>query len=136
MGRSLISLSRYTKDSQLCTQRVLGKAGYLQRVIDKQEPCRYCDVADKVDTLTTAYWVGGGAFWFACHKSCKVVGEKEEAYQCQLIDEDCNDCKHFVRGERISKKDCKGTCEKLNNKEVVAHVQFCSSHECFEHRKG
>jgi hypothetical protein len=66
------------------------------------DKCRYCDelVLESELTTTHSYWGGSP---FPCHKSCKVAGEKQEAYDCQVIDADCNDCKHFKRGEVIKR---------------------------------
>ena len=67
-------------------------------------------------------------------KNCKEEGKKLEAYECQKIDADCNDCKHFLRQDNKSNGIWHGFC---NKKQVntVAYVNFCSSNECFEHRK-
>lgn len=61
-----------------------------------KETCRYCglSIADSERVITHSYWQG---LPFPCHKACKDQGVKDEAYQCQVEDADCNDCKHFKR---------------------------------------
>lgn len=75
------------------------------------------------------YWKG---CWAGTHKECQMADLVKE---CQTIDADCNDCKHFERKERVSNQIFKGNCLKLN-KETTAYPNFCSGHECFEHRKN
>jgi len=60
--------------------------------------CRYCakPIADGEAAPTFAYWF---ATPFVCHPACKDAGIRQEAYECQLIDADCNDCKHYKRGK-------------------------------------
>ena len=60
--------------------------------------CRYCDlpVAPEDTSITHAYWGGSP---FVCHRECKHDGLRREAYECQLIDSDCNDCAHYRRGK-------------------------------------
>jgi hypothetical protein len=90
--------------------------------------CRYCHkLAIDNPVITKGYW---SSSWALCHPECKKEGEREEAYECQKIDSDCNDCKFFKRIKGIE-----GTCEKFNKK-TTANPNFCSSHNCFEHRKG
>ena len=47
------------------------------------------------------YWgphsVDGVPVRFPVHKACKQQAMKDEAYECQVIDADCNDCRHFDR---------------------------------------
>src|SRR3954469_10640068 len=112
--------------------------------------CRYCNlpVEEKDKTITHSYWQGVP---FICHKSCKVEGEKEEAYLCQNIDADCNDCKYFKRGTLVKKElsdiiDGKpgkrlvnmgyfeGHCLKFD-KPAIACPKQCTGLKCFEHRK-
>ena len=91
--------------------------------------CRYCNkiIKENEFTITQSYWK---ALWFPCHKSCKDAGYKQEAYDCQCIDSDCNDCKYFKRD-----KGNKGQCLKYN---IAVHTSpnFCSGFECFKHRKS
>lgn len=61
----------------------------------------------------------------------------EDVFEMQKIDADCNDCKHFQRGELIKGlgMNCfKGHCKKLA-KPTTAWPMNYSGHECFEHRK-
>ena len=107
--------------------------------------CRYChSPVDDSDCVTTlAYW---NQTPDVCHSGCKQEGEKQEAIECQVIDADCNDCKHFKRNGRTN--EVKGTattmgakatsvwgdCLKLG-KPTTGHPHFWSGKECFEHRR-
>ena len=111
--------------------------------------CRYCGKAIENDTDTTvSYW---GVTKFPCHKACKVEGEKTEAYDCQVIDADCNDCFFFQRGQAIfrwlscmdkgkpskryaSMEITEGHCLKFHRR-AIASPKFASGFECFVHRK-
>lgn len=108
--------------------------------------CRHCKlpVTSEDFVLWTSYWYG---MWFPAHKEC-LQFKKQESIDCQTIDADCNDCKHFERGKRqtmevsdggknktVSLTGFGGYCRKLN-KDTVAQPNFCSNHECFEHRSG
>jgi|SRR5579864_56129 len=97
--------------------------------------CRYCrkEVTRETAAITGSYW---GGFTFLCHASCRIEGERCEAYACQLIDADCNDCSHFT-SERVSSggEVRYGHCGKFD-KPVVARPNFCSSLDCFEHRRS
>jgi hypothetical protein len=91
--------------------------------------CRYCfKEVDRSDAIiTNSYW-GKGRRIFICHKVCKKEGEKDEAYECQKIDANCNDCKFFDRK--------KYWCIKLDCKPPVAVTpNYCSHLDCFVHRK-
>ncbi len=94
----------------------------------KEASCRYCTKPIKKEdiVITEAYYQ---PFKFFSHKNCKKEGYKEEAYECQKIDSDCNDCKYF---DRI--KGSQGNCTKFN-KEVEARANFASGLKCFTHRK-
>lgn len=115
--------------------------------------CRYCDKplaeADAVKTL--AYW---NQTPDVCHKDCKAAGEKQEAFDCQVIDADCNDCRHYKRGKLAPKviSDMKtpdgrsvqvthqpnviigGHCLKFD-RPTLANPNKWSGWECFEHRR-
>jgi len=111
--------------------RLLRLIGYkinfdLRYLLDINNHCRYCkDKSLDNITITKGYWY---KIWSICHKSCKQIGEKEEAYECQKIDSDCNDCYYFERIKGID-----GICKKFN-KSVKASPNFCTSHKCFKHR--
>jgi hypothetical protein len=111
--------------------------------------CRYCDHPILSDISTTfAYW---GGFSFPCHKQCKQEGIKHEAYECQLIDADCNDCRHFQRGQ-VEKRwlSCienerpslrlvnmgyiHGHCLKFS-RPTIAQPNKWTGMNCFEHRR-
>jgi hypothetical protein len=111
--------------------------------------CRYCNlpVSDPVETL--AYW---NQTPDVCHAECKVAGERQEAIDCQIIDADCNDCKHFKRGYDVKRwLSCMvdekpsfvlenmginvGHCLKFN-KITQAFPHMSTGRECFEHRRN
>lgn len=115
--------------------------------------CRYCGKEIEGASATTfAYW---SATPFPCHPACKESGEKQEALDCQIIDADCNDCRHYKRGKlagsivsNVTRPDgtvveighkpnifIGGTCLKFN-KPTVAQPNKWTGHECFEHRRA
>lgn len=114
--------------------------------------CRYCNqpITDEPPTLAFAYWQVYGKRHqpsYPCHATCKQDGARQEAYACQCLDADCNDCLHFQRGphqdERafpsptgkvLLKADHPGHCAKFG-KPVAAHPNFASLLPCFEHRR-
>lgn len=98
------------------------------------ETCRYCGKpASAADAAVThSYW---SAVAFTCHKACKVDGDKQEAFECQCLDADCNDCRHFQRGQRLGKWASEGLCLKFN-RPTKAYPNFCSGWPCFEHRRS
>lgn len=118
------------------------------------DSCRYCGlpVSESKSTVTNSYWGGSP---FVCHKRCKDAGVKQEAFDCQVIDADCNDCKHYQRGKLAPKsvshlktKDGRiveltyqvnlfvgGRCLKFN-RPTLASPNKWSGLECFEHRKS
>lgn len=124
--------------------------------------CELCESAERSDFLT-AYWRASG--FPICKTHTKEERRKfqiEEAYECQLIDADCNDCKHFKRGARMLSRgdlvylkdhvdknfraegdysrivvqyDCfHGHCLKFD-KYTPSFVNFATGHPCFEHRR-
>lgn len=127
------------------------------------QPCRYCgsEVNEKSESsLTHAYWDFGmngiDSCVFICHKSCKVDGMKREAFECQLIDADCNDCRNYKRG-KIAPKTISSYLNNQNGKLVTTIHQpdvYVGGHclkfdrptlafpnkwtgrECFEHRRA
>lgn len=115
--------------------------------------CRYCDKPIEGQAVQTfGYW---SHFPFVCHAKCKVSGERQEAIDCQIIDADCNDCKHYQRGKlapptisRLHRKDgtivdvvyqpqifIGGYCLKFS-KPTSASPNKWSGLECFEHRRA
>lgn len=95
--------------------------------------CRYCDKPIELgqEVKTMSYWFHL-PFW--CHAECKKDGERQEAIDCQVIDADCNDCKHFKRGQAIYKWSIAGHCLKFD-KPTVAFPNKWTGRECFEHRR-
>lgn len=112
--------------------------------------CRYCDkLIDGLAAKTFSYW---GHYEFECHPQCKAEGEKMEAFECQTVDADCNDCRHFKRGNfekrwlscmedklpsmrLVNMGFSHGHCLKLD-KPTVAQPNKWSGYECFEHRRS
>jgi hypothetical protein len=95
--------------------------------------CRYCDKPVNNPVVTISYW---GGLTFYCHAECKQAGLRSEAFECQCIDADCNDCKHFIREKMgINKSIWYGQCKKFN-KLTEAYPNKWRGLECFEHRKG
>lgn len=98
--------------------------------------------------------VSARAYWTSCdqmaHPECLDAGFKQEAYECQKLDADCNDCMYFhanVNGRDIRR----GTCGRGAKHpdlpvqaidalvggwpNVVARPVFCSGYPCFVHRR-
>lgn len=113
--------------------------------------CRYCSLAvEDADAVTArSYW---GGLPFVSHRACKQAGERQEALDCQTIDADCNDCRHFKRGSVIKRNlSCmvdgkagtvlvnmgmiNGHCLKFD-RPTIAQPNKWSGLECFEHRRG
>jgi hypothetical protein len=116
--------------------------------------CRYCSLpVNRADAVVThSYWQG---MKFVSHKACKAAGEKAEALECQTIDADCNDCRHYKRGKLAARVVSLlhrpdgttvevshqpnifvgGHCLKLD-KPTIACPNKWTGHECFEHRRG
>lgn len=114
-----------------------------QRLLKRLEDgpiCRYCNKPIKEQDLeftSPYYWPAGDEC--PCHKDCKVEGKKREAYDCQCVDADCNDCLFFKR-ESNGRWFCKGTCTNPEStefeQEVVAYPNNASLRSCFKHRKS
>jgi hypothetical protein len=111
------------------------------------QTCRGCgeEVHANNFSIWHTYWQ---ALWAPCHEGCRDVGMKEESYECQCIDADCNDCRHFQRGVTVphdaeTNKNAflpliggvKGNCLK-RSENVVANPKRASCNECFEHRRS
>lgn len=90
--------------------------------------CHVCKipVADANFDIFSSYWHQS---WFPAHATCREPGMKIAAFHQQIVDADCNDCKHFARS-----KGRDGTCKKFN-RPAEANPNFCSAWPCFEHRK-
>jgi len=107
--------------------------------------CRYCGehVEEGSALIASSYWVPGGAFWQVCHAGCQKEGSRSEAYECQCVDADCNDCTYLTRGERHGKGAWVGTCGNaareprylLPDGRILAHSQLATGHPCFVHRR-
>lgn len=98
--------------------------------------CRYCNQPlSEADAVPThAYW---NATPDVCHKECKQAGEKQEAYDCQLIDAGCNDCAFLKRGKRLYQgvfATWTGTCLKTGDP-VTPSPKTATGKPCFVHRR-
>lgn len=113
--------------------------------------CRYCHLPVEHSVRTLAYW---NQTPDVCHPECRAAGERQEAIDCQTIDADCNNCRHYQRGKIAPKQISKvktqdgrivdviykpeifidGQCLKFN-KPVLACPNKWSGLECFEHRE-
>lgn len=121
--------------------------------------CRYCKKAvNREDAeITTTYW---WPRYSLSHKACKTQGEQSEAYECQTIDANCNDCRYFNRkhnaGNGVYYGACKKPVERGSKKpywfnelpfkwrkrslwregyQVRAESNYATGYECFVHRK-
>lgn len=115
--------------------------------------CRYCrKPVIKEDAVETFGYFGNTPDH--CHLACKPEGIKQEAFDCQMIDADCNDCRHFKR-DRIAGKVRSltmrtdgtqyevihqpnvvyGHCLKFD-KPTQAFPNKWTGRECFEHRRS
>lgn len=126
----------------------------LRAVNSEPSTCRYCSSTISPPDLTTthSYWQG---LPFDCHKACKEAGVKREAIDCQTIDADCNDCKHYRRGKLAIKLISHtrktsgelgevthqpnvfidGHCMKFDRSTLAFPNKF-TGRECFEHRRA
>ena len=102
--------------------------------------CRFCRgpfSEDDPPVPVTSYW---GAAKDVTHERCRVAGLKDEAYECQKIDADCNDCRDFRAyrkgepGYAVTKHARRGWCQRFD-RETVAFPVFCSGRACFTHRR-
>lgn len=94
--------------------------------------CHSCKqpIEAKDFTVKISYWT---AIWLPSHKAC--AQDLASIIECQTIDADCNDCKHFKRDKVVNEGTILGTCLKYGDA-VYAHPNFCSGHKCFEHRRA
>lgn len=111
--------------------------------------CYHCaQPIEGESVITRSYWKG---LPFDSHPACKIAGERADALECQTIDADCNDCKHFKRGEVIKQRlSCmenqrasmklvnmgyiSGHCLKFD-RPTEAEPNKWTGLQCFEHRK-
>lgn len=77
--------------------------------------------------VIAGYWTPH--LWKPVRKDLRASAMKEEAYQCQLLDTSCNDCKHLVRAD--------GKCGKFDTPVYLGVNESCPQNaKCFEHRLG
>lgn len=96
--------------------------------------CSYSGSVLNEDTFdfVASYWTP--FLWRPVHKNFKREYRNNESVECQTVDANCNDCKHFTRRNELAKGLYGGTCAKLN-KDVKASVNTFAGNECFEHRR-
>lgn len=115
--------------------------------------CRYCTKPIEGSAVKTlAYWSQTPD---VCHAECKQLGERQEAIDCQTIDADCNDCRHYKRGtlepkivSKLHTEDGRivdvvfqpnvfigGHCLRFD-KPTLAFPNKWTGRECFEHRRA
>ena len=105
--------------------------------------CRYCRLPVSEPVATATYWK---AVPKVANKACLKEGYRQEAFLCQCIDADCNDCAFFSRGHMVEKGIWVGSCSnpardpaphaQLNGNQVHAFPNFSSRHPCFVHRRS
>jgi len=59
--------------------------------------CRHCKkrVLEEDFDIAIGYWYPN--CWYICHKECVKEQRVGEAYECQKLDRNCNDCAFMVR---------------------------------------
>jgi len=119
-----------------------GKKPVIERPWIISNLCRGCNqpVTAANIAIWHTYWK---AMWAACHVQCRTEGMKSEAYECQILDKSCSDCRHFVRGKELTEVKGFGTgtfighCAHHNR---TTFARACHSYpqnaECFSHRRG
>jgi hypothetical protein len=80
---------------------------------------------DNID-VKISYWTP--FVWKPIRKDLRREAMRQEAYECQKIDNNCNDCLYLNRNEL--------QCDKMNKK-VKINPNICSPENvnCFKHRK-
>jgi len=117
-----------------------GSIGIISKV------CRYCkkELSEENFEFSTTYW---SPMLAPCcnNNACKESGEKQEAYECQNIDKNCNECKYFERIEFSSNIIAQtanifgnigcyiGECKQKKIK-VGANRNIFQGMDCFVHR--
>lgn len=76
--------------------------------------------------IKTGYWTP--FVWKPISKDLIVEAKKNEAFECQIVDCSCNDCKHLNRSESL--------CNKFNKTiAIIPNKSHPENLNCFEHRK-
>ncbi len=93
--------------------------------------CRHCnqEITKEDFAIYHTYWK---AVWTPCHKKCLNDLTKQEAYDCQCIDANCNDCGYFVRGQDKTRETGYDHFEidKDGNKVRIKTLQITSNGKC------
>ena len=103
--------------------------------------CRHCggDVTEDEAKVQAAYWTPGCyQIW---HKSCHEQYHHIEVIDQQMIDKDCNECKHFKATEPVNRAGNRhGICVITGDATIAypggVYCSYPAHEECFEHRKG
>lgn len=104
----------------------------------KFDPSRMCRACKK-DVLPDDFDVFVGYFtdvWYPCHRQCREGQTRYEHRECQMIDMNCNDCRHLRRKPMASGVQVlSGECVRLK-KDVSFLPRTCmpQNASCFEHR--
>lgn len=100
-------------------------------MIGDPKTCAYCDA-----TSDLKKWVGytSGAHFFCPRHYPAYEMDKEGIIELQLIDADCNDCRHFERGKMAAKGIFDGHCAKYD-RPTRAYPGMATGMPCFEHRR-
>ena len=101
--------------------------------------CRHCkEVVNESDAkVQAAYWTPH--HYVLWHNECHLKHHKQEVFEQQKIDKDCNECINFSATSSTDKNGNRfGICKKFN-KDTTAYPggQICMSpihDDCFEHR--
>lgn len=76
--------------------------------------------------VKVGYWTP--FLWKPVHKDYRQLAQKQEAYNCQIIDASCSDCYYLQRDTSW----CKKMDKKVSVEPNLCHPQ---NQECFTHRK-
>ena len=96
------------------------------------EVCRGCHlpINEEDADVMVGYWYPHS--YYLVHKKCRDEAIRQERYELQKIDSDCNDCIYFKR-EKTNPDVSYGQCMKYN-KPTKAYPNTCTGHKCFRHR--
>lgn len=152
MKRDLFQSACFTGQPRWRLYRAARKAGVSKRELREwvknwiiSNSCRACSaiITSRDFAVLHTYWQ---AMWAPCHAGCREAGMKAEAYECQCIDADCNDCRHFQRNVTPNPDmppnqqlfppigGVRGNCLKFGHT-VIANPKHASCNSCFEHRR-
>jgi hypothetical protein len=101
-------------------------------------PSNICCESNDVLTINNidikvTYWTP--FVWKPIKKELKQLATKKEAYECQLIDCSCNDCKNLLRNIDIANVGKFNICTLNKPVDVTPNVCNPNNTNCFVHRK-